>query len=193
MNLKVIPEYTLPQTYMEVHSFFSLVGHYWRFIKGFAHIVQPLRKYLTMEGASRKSELVSLTKEAMRAFKALKWPCMMAPILAFTNYTKLFLLETDASKDGLGSVLSQKQADRQYHPIAYGSRALTPHEKNYYSIKLEFSVLKWDVMEHFEEYLSYQSFVVQMDNNLLMYIMSTPNLDAVGHQWVGALAWFNFE
>ena len=49
---------------------------------------------------------------------------MTAPILAFADYTKLFLLETDASKDGLGAVLSQKQADRQYHPIAYASRAL---------------------------------------------------------------------
>ena len=40
-----------------------------------------------------------------------------------------FLLETDVSKDGLDAVLMQKQADGQYHPIAYGSRVLTPHEK----------------------------------------------------------------
>ena len=48
-------------------------------------------------------------------------------------------------------------------------------------------------MEHFKEYLPYQPFVVETDNNLLMYIMSTPNLDAMGHQWVGALARFNFK
>ena len=48
-------------------------------------------------------------------------------------------------------------------------------------------------MEHFKEYLPYQPFVVWMDNNLLTYIMLTPNLDAMGHQWVGALARFNFE
>ena len=47
--------------------------------------------------------------------------------------------------------------------------------------------------EHFKEYLPYQSFLVQMDNNPLMYIMSTPNLDAMGHQCVGALAQFNFK
>ena len=40
----------------------------------------------------------------------------MAPILVFADYTKLFLLETNASKDGLGAVLSQKQGDRWYHP-----------------------------------------------------------------------------
>ena len=96
---------------MEVYSFLNLVGHYQRFIKGFACIAQPLYKYLTGEEASRKSEQVSLTEEAMRAFEALKWVCMIAPILVFAGYTKPFLLETDAFKDGLGAVLSQKQAD----------------------------------------------------------------------------------
>ena len=43
------------------------------------------------------------------------------------------------------------------------------------------------------QYLPYQSFVVRMDNNLLMYIISTPNLDTMGHGCVGALAWFNFK
>ena len=55
---------------------------------------------------------------------------MSAPILAFADYTKEFLLETDASKEGLGAILSQKQEDWQYHPVAYGSQALTIHEKN---------------------------------------------------------------
>ena len=117
----------------------------------------------------------------MEAFKAFKQACMTAPVLVFTDYTKPFLLETDASKDGLGMVLAQKQADEQYHPITYGSRALTPHKKNYHSTELEFLVLKWAVTEHFKEYLPYQSFVVWTDNNLLMYIMLTPNLDVMGH------------
>ena len=129
----------------------------------------------------------------MEDFEALKQVCMIPPILVFADYTKPFLLETNVSKDGLGAVLLQKQADRCYQPIAYGSRVLAPHEKNYHSTKLEFLALKWAVTDHFKESLPYQSFVVQMDNNLLMYIMSTPNLDAMGHQWVGALAWFNFE
>ena len=124
---------------------------------------------------------MSLTKEAMKAFEALKWPCMVVHILVFVDYTKPFLLETIAPKDGLGAVLSQKQADGQYHPIVCGIRALTPHEKNYHSTKLEFLALKWAVTEHFRQYLPYQSFVVQMDNNPLMYIMLTPNLYMMGH------------
>ena len=105
----------------------------------------------------------------------LKWACFSSPILAFANYTKDLLLKTDASKEGLGAVLSQKQADRHYHLVAYGSRALTAHEKNYHSTKLEFLVLKCAIMEHFKEYLLYQPFLVKTDNNPLTYIMTTPN------------------
>ena len=106
---------------------------------------------------------------------------MTTPVLAFTDYTKDFLLKKDTSKEGLGVVLSQKQADGQYHPVAYGSRALMTHEKNYHSTKLEFLVLKWDITEHFKEYLLYQPFLVRIDNNPPMYIMAAPNLDPTGH------------
>ena len=58
---------------------------------------------------------------------------------------------------------------------------------------MEFLALKWAIMEHFKEYLLYQPFLVKTDNNLLMYIMTTPILDATGRQWVGALAKFNFQ
>ena len=105
---------------------------------------------------------------------------MTAPVFTFTDYTKPFLLETDVFKDRLGAVLLQKQADGQYHSVAYGSRALMPHEKNYHLTKLEFLVLKWVVTEHFKEYLPYQPFLVKTDNNPLPYIMVTPNLDATG-------------
>ena len=169
------------------------MGHYWWFIKGFTCITQPLNGLLSGEGASRKSEKVSLPEDALKAFNALKQAYMSAPILAFTDYTKEFPLETDASKEGLGAVLSQKQVDGLYHPVAYGSQALTAHEKNYHSTKLEFLALKWAVMEHFKENLPYQPFLVRTDNNPLTYIMTTPNLNTTGHQWVGALARFNFQ
>ena len=106
---------------------------------------------------------------------------MNSPVLAFADYTKDFLLETDASKEGLGAVLSQKQEDGWFHLVAYGSWVLTMHEKNYHSTKLEFLALKWAVTKHFKEYLLYQPFLVKTDNNPLTYIMTTPNLDATGH------------
>ena len=150
-------------------------------------------EYLAGEGANRKTEWVSLSKDALEAFQALKQVCMNSPVLAFADYMKDFLLETDASKEGLEAVLSQKQVDGWFHLVAYGSRALTAHEKKYHSTKLEFLALKWAIREHFKEYLLYQPFLVKTDNNPLTYIMTTPNLDATGHQWVGALAKFDFQ
>ena len=168
------------------------MGHYRHFIKGFARIAQPLNEHLTGEGACRKVERVSLSEEALKACETLNQACMNTPVLAFANYTKEFLLETDTSKQGFGAILSQKQEDGWFHLVAYGSQVLTIHEKNYHSTKLEFLALKWAVIEHFREYLLYQPFVVKTDNNPLTYIMSTPNLDATGHHWVNALAKYNF-
>ena len=121
INMKAITEYGPPQTYTEIRAFLGLVGHYRQFIKGFTRIAQLLNEHLAGEGASRKSERVSLSEEALEAFEALKQACMNSPVLAFADYTKDFLLETDAPKEGLGAVLSQKQEDGRFHPVAYGS------------------------------------------------------------------------
>ena len=94
------------------HAFLGLIGHYQQVIKGFTQIAQPLNKHLAGEGASRKLEQVLLSEDALESFQALKQACMSTPILAFADYTKDFPLETDASKERLGVVLSQKQADR---------------------------------------------------------------------------------
>ena len=117
-NLKAIAKCAPPQTYTEIRAFLGLDGHYRQFIKGFAQIGQPLNKHLAGKGASRKSEWVSLSEEALEAFWVLKQACVNSPVLAFTDYTKDFLLKTDASKEGLGAVLSQKQEDGWFHLVA---------------------------------------------------------------------------
>ena len=142
MNLKAITECAPYQTFTEIFTFLGLVGHYQQFIKGFTWIAQPWNEHLAGEGSSRKLEWVLLSEGTLEAFQALKQTCMGTPILAFTDYTKDFLLKRDASKKELGVVLSIKQVDGWYHPIAYGSQALTAHEKNYHSTKLEFLALK---------------------------------------------------
>ena len=118
-----------------------------------------MNEHLAREGASRKSEWLSLSEDALEAFQVLKQACMSSPVLAFANYMKDFLLKMDAFKEGLGAVLSQKQADGHYHLVSYGNQALTAHEKNYHSTKLEFLALKWVITEHFKEYSLYQSFL----------------------------------
>ena len=81
----------------------------------------------------------------------------------------------------------------QYHPIAYASQGLRGGKSRYHSSKLEFLALKWAMTDQFKEYLQYQPFLVQMDNNPLTYIIKMPSLDAVGHRWVAAMAGYNFE
>ena len=106
--------------------------------------------------------------------------CIMTPILAFADFKKEFQLETDVSSEGLGTVLSQKQVDGKWHPIAFGSRELKGGEAKYHSSKLEFLALKWGITEQFREYLQYRLFTVLTDNNPLTYVLTTPNLDALG-------------
>ena len=192
-GLKGIAEIAPPATYTEVRKFLGATGYFRRFIKGYARITKPLNDLLQGENSKLKSHPVGLHPDALAAFQELKMKCLTAPVLAFADFKKPFLLETDASIEGLGAVLSQKQDNNRYHPITYASRGLKGGELKYHSSKLEFLALKWAVTEQFREYLQYQPFLLCTDNNLLTYVMMTPNLDAVGHRWVAAMAGYNFE
>ena len=161
------------------------------FIKNYARIAKPLNDVLEGEASKMKSEAVTLPLEALETFERLKMCCMTAPVLAFADFEKEFQLETDASSEGLGAMLSQKQPDGKWHPIAFGSHELKGGEAKYHSLKLEFLALKWAIMEQFREYLQYRPFTMLMDNNPLTYILTTPILDALGHRWVAALASYN--
>ena len=114
-------------------------------------------------------------------------------MLAFADYMKPFHLEMYALKESLGAVLSQKQSDGKYHLIAFASQTLNNHEENYHSSKVEVLVFKWAITGHFKEYLMHGKFTVCTDNNPLTYILTSPNLDATSHCWVGALASYNLN
>ena len=197
-NLESIAQCPPLDTYTKVKSFVGLVGHYRCFIKGFAKIAAPLYDLTSGDNKDKKLEHVDLPPEALEAFDHQKAACLQAPILAFPDFDKPFLLETDASGRGLGAVLSQKQADGRYHPIAYASCVMNETEQRYHSNKQEFLALKWAVTEQFHEYLSpyrknRNEFVVCTDNNPLTYIFSSANLDAAGQHWVACLTSYNFS
>ena len=122
-NIRAILEFPMPETYTEVRAFFGLSGHYRCFIRNFACLAHVLYDLL---GDEIKMGPVTLTPEVEEAVQILKEKIMTAPVLVFPDFNKPFLLETDASKQGLGVVLSQKQDDGCYHPIAFGSRTLMP-------------------------------------------------------------------
>lgn len=117
-------------------------------------------------------------------------------VMAYPNFEKPFILHVDASQDGLGAILYQEQENGKKSVIGYGSRTLTPAERNYHlhSGKLEFLALKWAVTEKFRDYLYYSpSFSVYSDNNPLTYILTSAKLDATRHRWVAELPDFNFQ
>ena len=187
-GLKGIAEIVPPAMYTQVRKFLGTMGYFRHFIKGYTKIAKPLNDLLQGENSKLKSQSLGLRPNPLVAFQELKMKCLTVPVLVFTDFKKPFLLETDASIEGLGTVLSQEQDDGRYHPVAYTSHGLKGGELKYHSSKLEFLALKWAMTEQFREYLQYQPFFVRTDNNPLTYVMMMPNLDAVGQRWVAAMA-----
>ena len=158
----------------------------------------PLYDLISGDNKDKKSEPMKLSPKALEAFNILKEKCVNTLVLSFPDFKKPFLLETDASGKGLGAVLSQKQDDGRYHPVAYASRTMSETKQRYHSNKQELFALKWAVTEQFYEYLTpygknRNEFVVHMDNNPLTYIFSSAHLDVAGHRWVASLGDYNFS
>ena len=113
------------------------------------------------------------TAEHQESFNKLKEAITSEPVLAYLNYEKPFILETDTSLKGLGTVLSQEDDEGNYHIISFASHMLKLYEKsmkNYSSAKLELLALKWAVYEKFKDYLIGSKFTILIDNNPLTYV-----------------------
>ena len=116
------------------------------------------------------------------------------PILGYPDYSLPFVLHTDASNDGLGALYQRQSGIMRV--IGYGSRTLTPAERNYHlhSGKLEFLALKWAICEQFRDYLYNAPLcTVYTDNNPLTYVLSTAKPNSTGHCWVSEFADYNFD
>ena len=144
-NVASIVACSPPKTYTDIRSFTGVMGHYRHFIKGFAHITAPLYDLISGVNKDKKSEPVELSLEEK---------CVNVPVLAFPDFKKPFLLEMDPSGKGLGVILSQKQDNGRYHPVAYASQTMNETEQWHHSNKQEFLALKWAVTEQFHEYLT---------------------------------------
>ena len=106
-------------------------------------------------------------------FCQLKQLLINAPVLAFPDFTKDFILETDASGVGLGAILAQGDKDGNVHPIAYASRTLQQHEKNYAVTELEALGIVWAI-KHFYHYLYGHHYEVYTDHEPLIALLNTP-------------------
>ena len=191
-NLKAITKYPEPMMYTAITGFIRLIGHYRCFIKDLTKIADPLHEYARGDTAKKKKEQIVLKEAARSAFHRLKKAVMRTPILAYPDPNKEYLLETDASKLGLGAVLSQKQSDGRYHPAASKGRALHGVEVNSHSTKLKFLAIKWSI-KLFQTYLLGHHFKVCMDNNPLTYFLTSPNTDAIKQRWINELVKYDFS
>lgn len=156
-KVSAVKDWKAPRTVRQVRSFLGFVGYYRRFIKDFSKIANSLNQLLVGTGRNRGrgSPNVDWDANCESAFQTLKQELLQAPILAYADFTKPFLLYTDASNLGLGAVLAQRQ-DGVERVIAYASRSLHPAERNdanYSSFKLELLALKWALSEKFKDYL----------------------------------------
>ena len=136
----------VPTNIKKLRQFLGLASYYRRFIPAFAKVAAPLH------ALTRKSVPFEWTTNCQAAFEQLQQRLVEAQVLAYPDFTKDFVLETDASIVGLGAVLSQTQDDSKNHPVAFASRALSPAERNYAVTELETLAVVWAV-SHFRYYL----------------------------------------
>ena len=197
-KVECVQNWPTPTTTTELRSFLGFASYYRRFISGFARIAGPPHD-LVSEGAKHsKKKTADVSRlwgpKHQEAFDSLKGALTTAPVLGYADYTKPFILETDASHDGLNAMLSQEQ-DGKSRVLAFASRRLRPSEKNsslYSSMKLEFLAMKRAITDKFRHYLLGGKFKVITDNNPLTYFGSA-KLGASEQRWASQLAQFDSD
>ena len=204
-----VRDWPVPKMAKEVHSFLGLASYYRRFIPKFAKWANPLHDLIRPIATKKKragTRLLPLSSDQQlppfkwdsqhqESFDRLKDALTSSPILAYPNYDKPFILETDASLKGLGAVLTQEDDDGNYRVISYASHTLKPYERSmrkYSSAKLELLALKWAICDKFRDYLIGSRFTVLTDNNPLTYVRKS-RLGAAQIRWLSDLALFDFE
>ncbi|WVZ79457.1 hypothetical protein U9M48_027033 [Paspalum notatum var. saurae] len=147
-----------PVNLKQLRGFLDLTGYYRKFIRHYGLFSRPLTLLL------KKGVPFVWTPVTEEAFQLLKTALIEAPVLAIPDFSKSFVLETDACDTGLGAVLMQDN-----HPVAYLSKALSPknlglstYEKECLAILL--AVEKW------RPYLQHQEFIIRTDHRSLLYL-----------------------
>ncbi|RXN22815.1 interleukin-1 receptor accessory -like 1-A isoform X3 [Labeo rohita] len=188
----------------KIKSFLGMVMYCQKFIPNCSSVAKPLFNL----AAAPKGKKVSLRGnvnfkklnagdwklEHSEAFQKLKSALIESVVLAHPDFSRPFILSTDASLDGLGAVLSQvPEGETKARPIAFASKALTRAQTKYPAHRLEFLALKWSVCDKFSHWLKGHNFTVWTDNNPLTYILTKPKLDACEQRWVSKLAPYRFN
>lgn len=187
-----------------IRSFLGMINYYQHFVPGYSAMAKPL--FDLLKGGKRKRTgqkdrttgrklcAADWTPQQEQAFDHLKASLVNSMILAHPDFTRPFMLSTDASLEGIGAVLSQLQdGDTRARPIAFASKSLNQAQRNYPAHRLEFLALKWSVCDKFSHWLKGHKFTVWTDNNPLTHILTKPKLDCCEQRWVAKLASYDFD
>ena len=186
-NLTKIKNAKLPTTKKEMQSFLGLVGYYRKFIQNFAEIALPLTDRVRKSAPNK----IGWDKSAEDAFQRLKSELCQAPILKLPDWTKEFVVRTDASDRGLGAVLLQEE-DKHLKPILYISRKLNDTETRYATVEKECLAVVWALGKLYV-YLYGRPFVLETDHRPLKYLDTMKASNGRLTRWALQLQSFSFR
>ena len=183
---QAIETYPVPKNVKNVRAFLGMAQFYRRYIKSFATIALPLNKLL------RKDNKFVWSEECQVAFETLKKALVTAPVLAFPQFDKPFILAVDASDESIGYVLSQLDADNREHPVAYGGRALRNEELRWHITDKEGLSLV-EAIRQFRPYLANVPFTVYTDNVSVKYLQQIKDCQGRLGRWSLLLQGYNMQ
>ena len=166
-KLVAVRDWKRPENVTEVRSFIGFCSYYRRFIKDFAGIAKPLHQI------TKKNCCFTWNPECHNAFKKLKDALIGSSVLKHPDYNSPFIVETDASDNSLGAVLSNI-VDGIEHPVAFASRVLTPVEFSYSTTKRE-ALAVIQAMKWFKPYIWGTHFVLRTDHASLQWLFRQNN------------------
>ena len=175
-KVKAIAEWPVPVNVDRLRSFLGLAGYYRSFVRSFSQIASPLTALL------KKDAVFQWGGKQQWAFDYLKRCLIEAPILTFPDFTKTFIVHTDACIDGLGAALMQQSSSGKLCPIAYASRSCTPAERNYSITELETLAVVW-ALKHFKEYIYSYPIIVYTDHRAVLGVFRDKNLSGKFARW----------
>lgn len=184
-KIEAVEKFPVPTTTKQLKGFLGLAGYYRRFVPMFSKIAAPLHKLL------KKDIKYEWGSAQENAFQSLKQKLMREPILQYPDFSKEFVVTTDASNDGVGAVLSQGQIGKDL-PIAYASRSLNKAEKNYSTTEKELLAIVWGI-KHFRPYLYGRKFKVVSDHRPLTWIMNIKDPGSRLIRWRLLLEEYDYE
>ncbi|GKB55710.1 putative reverse transcriptase domain-containing protein [Tanacetum coccineum] len=175
-KIEFIKDWATPKTPTEIRQFLGLAGYYQRFIEGFSKIAKSMTK-LTQKGIK-----FDWGEKEENAFQLIKQKLCSAPILALPEGSEDFVVYCDASHKGLGAVLMQREK-----VIAYASRQLKVHEKNYTTHDLELGSVIF-ALKIWRHYLYGTRCTVFTDHKSLQHILDQKELNMRQRRWLELLS-----